>query len=230
MTSLLLGGRPVPLRLCRSPQAKRLSLRVDQRDGSVVLVLPVHAAVSQGLAFAQSKSDWLTARLAALPAAVPFADGMTLPLQGVAHLLRHDPTGRRGVWTADGEIHVCGEAEYFARRLTDWLKRRALEEITASALPMAAKIGRPYRSIHLKDTRSRWGSCSSRGDLAFSWRLLLAPPAILDYVVAHEVAHLAQMNHSAAFWRLVAGLVDGADGCRAWLKQHGSALHRYGQA
>ncbi len=230
MNELVVDGRLVPVKIRRNTRAGRMSLRVDPQDGSVVLVLPPHLATSHGLAFAMSKADWLASRLAALPANIPFADGMELSLLGVPHRLRHDPAGRRGVWVTDGEIHVAGHAEHFGRRLTDWLKRRAREEITARALPMAASLGRPVGAIRLKDTRSRWGSCNRHGDLAFSWRLLLAPAGVLTYVVAHEVAHLAEMNHSAAFWRVVDSLVPDAGPSRAWLKRHGAQLHRYGRS
>ncbi len=230
VTTVMVAGRRVPVRLCHSARAKRLSLRVDHRDGTVVLVLPPQAKLAQGLAFAESKSDWLAERLTAVPAGVPFIDGMMLPLSGEIHRLHHDPASRRGVWLEDRVIHVCGRPEHFSRRLTDWLKKRAFEEIGGRAQPMAEAIGRDIRGIRLKDTRSRWGSCSSRGDLAFSWRLLLAPSLVLDYVVAHEVAHLAEMNHSAAFWAVVDRLVGGSLEARAWLKQHGARLHRYGQS
>ncbi len=231
MTELLVDGRKVPVKIRRTARAGRISLRIDHQDGSVVLTMPPHLAASHGLAFAISKTGWLAARLAALPAAIPFADGTLLPLLGVPHRLHHDPAGRGGVvWVEDGEIHVSGHAEHLARRLTDWLKRRAHQEIVALALPMAASIGKPIGSIRLKDTRSRWGSCTVRGDLAFSWRLLLAPPDVLRYVVAHEVAHLSEMNHSAAFWRLVGSLVANSGEARAWLKRHGTQLHRYGRS
>lgn len=230
MTTLLLDGRPVPVKLVRNARARRLSLRIDPGDRSVVLVLPARAALSQGLAFAESKADWLRARLAAIPAGIPFVDGASLPLAGVPHRLRHDPAGRRGVWIEADEIHVSGAPEFLARRVTDWLKRRAREEIARRVDPMTATLGRPCRSIRLKDTRSRWGSCTSGGDLSFSWRLLLAPPMVLDYVVAHEVAHLAEMNHSPAFWRVVATLCRDAAAGRRWLKANGALLHRYGQA
>lgn len=230
MSELLVDGRAVPVKIRRNARAERMSLRVDPQDGAVVLVLPPRLAAAQGLAFAKSKADWLAERLAALPPNIPFADGMALPLLGASYRLRHMPDGRRGVWIADNEIHVSGHAEHFARRLTDWLKRHARDEITARALPMAAAIGKSIGAIHLKDTRSRWGSCSNRGDLSFSWRLLLAPAEVLTYVVGHEVAHLAEMNHSAAFWRLVANLAPNAQSARAWLKSHGAQLHRYGRS
>ncbi len=226
--SLLIGGSPVPVKLRRSARACRISLRVDPQDRAVILVLPSHVAATHGMAFARSKTDWLAARLAALPDALPFVDGITLPLLGTEHPVRHCPEERGGVWIEGGAILVSGRAEHFSRRLADWLKGRARAEITTRAVPMAVAIDRTAGRISLRDTRSRWGSCTSRGDLAFSWRLVFAPAAVMDYVVAHEVAHLAEMNHSPAFWRTVRKLAADIEGPRAWLRRHGAELHRYG--
>jgi hypothetical protein len=230
VTELVVNGREVPVKIRRNARAKRISLRVDPQDGAVVLILPPHLAQNQGLAFAKSKAGWLAERLAALPASIPFEDGTELPLLGHVYRLRHSPSGRRGVWIGDGEIHVSGQMEHFSRRLTDWLKHRAREEFTTRSKALAATIGTPIGTIHLKDTRSRWGSCNSHGDLAFSWRLLLAPADVLLYVAAHEVAHLREMNHSAAFWRLVSSMVPDPQTPRLWLKRHGAQLHRYGRS
>jgi hypothetical protein len=159
---------------------------------------------------------------------LPFVDGADLPLFGVPHRLRHAPFERRGVWVEDGVIHVCGQPEHFARRVGDWLKREARREIGRRAESMAAIVGKPIRRIRLTDPRSRWGSCNSRGTLAFSWRLVLAPADVLGYVVAHEVAHLVELNHSPAFWRVVGSLTAEAGAARSWLKRHGAQLHDYG--
>ncbi len=228
-----LDGRAVEVRLRPSAAARQLSMRLDPRDGAVLLTLPKGSTPAQGLAFVCSKADWLRARLAALPPRHLFAPGQRLPLLGVEHRLEHRPEARGGVWAEAGVIHVSGQADFFARRVTDWLKRQARNEITRLAEPMAAALAhsagaRPLRGIAIKDTQTRWGSCSSRGDLAFSWRLVLAPPEVLQYVVAHEVAHLAEMNHSPRFWRLVRKLSPEAPALRAWLKRHGAELHRYG--
>jgi predicted metal-dependent hydrolase len=229
VSALVVGNAAVPVVIRRNARATRMSLRIDSRDGSVIVILPPDLTDRHALAFATSKAEWLAGRLAALPPNIPFEDGLELPVLGVVHRLRHHPTGRCGVWAEDGEITVAGRKEYFARRLTDWLRRRAREEIIARAHPMAASIGKSFGTIRLKDTRSRWGSCSRTGDLVFSWRLVLAPADVLAYVVGHEVAHLSEMNHSNAFWRLVDRLVpDGAAG-RAWLKRNGALLHRYGR-
>jgi hypothetical protein len=224
-----LDGRPLRLRPVKSPRARRMSLRLDPTDGSVVLVLPTKVGLEQGLAFVHAHKDWLSRRLAAIPAAQPFVDGALVPLGGTPHRIRHVPARRGGVWIEEGEIHVTGGAEFLSRRLTDWLKGRAREACGARAEPMAQAIGHSYRSLRVTDTRSRWGSCTSRGDLSLSWRLVLAPPSVLDYVVAHEVAHLAEMNHSPAFWRVVGHLVANPAAARSWLKSHGAQLHCHGR-
>jgi predicted metal-dependent hydrolase len=226
--SLLIDGVDIPVRLKRSAVAARMSLRVDPQDGAVVLVLPPQASPAQGMAFVRSKADWIRQHRIALPQHIPFAEGARVPLLGVEHDLRAAPLARRGVWVENGAILVSGRAEHFARRVGDWLKDQARAEITGRALPMAEGIGRSVPRITIRDTHSRWGSCSSRGDLAFSWRLVLAPADVLHYVVAHEVAHLVEMNHSPAFWRVVETLAPQVKPARAWLKRHGGQLHRYG--
>jgi len=205
--SVGIDGRDVPVRLRRSRQARSMSIRLDPQDGVVLLVLPDFVSIAQGMVFVCSKADWLRQRMEALPPSRPFHPG--------------------------GSIFVSGGEAYFQRRLTDWLKAGALAEITRRAQPMAQCLqselgGRALGRVTLRDTRSRWGSCSSRGDLSFSWRLILTPPDVLNYVVAHEAAHLVEMNHSPAFWRIVEKLAPGARLFRVWLKRHGAELHRIG--
>ena len=226
--NLDVDGRPVAVRIRRHPRAARISLKIDAGAGALVLVLPPRASAARGAAFVRGQLEWIRTRLAALPVAVPFAPGAQVPLLGVTHEVVHAPQARRGVWAEDGRLHVSGLAEHLPRRLGDWLKARARAEVTPRAVALAARVARPVGRITLRDTRSRWGSCSAAGDLAFSWRLVLAPMSVLDYVVAHEVAHLVELNHSPAFWRVVAELVPDPRGPRAWLKRHGALLHRYG--
>lgn len=218
----------MPLAIKRSALARAVSLRIDPTTGGALLVLPPHVSEAKGLAFARSKADWLLTRLAALPRAVSFQPGESLPLRGVPHLLAAAPQARRGVWAEGGTIWVSGQPEYFARRLGDWLKREAQTDLAAHVTPMAERLDRPVTRITVRDTKSRWGSCTSRGHLAFSWRLIFAPADVLAYVAAHEVAHLVEMNHSPAFWRIVGQLSPQWKKHRQWLKQHGAELHRYG--
>lgn len=228
--SLVIADREVALRVRRNGLAKRMSLRLDTIDGTVVVVLPQRVSVAEGLRFANQQTEWLARRLAALPPRVAFVDGAMVPILGQEVVLRHRPGARRGVWREGDELHASGGADHMTRRVRDWLCRHARAELAAAARALAPRIGRTAGRISVRDTRSRWGSCSSAGDLSFSWRLVLAPRAIMDYVVAHEVAHLAEMNHGPRFWALVDELIggDGGEAARRWLKQHGPGLHRYG--
>lgn len=221
-----LGGRSVQVAVKRSALARRISLRIDPARGAV-LMLPVKARLAEGERFLLAHRVWLAERLARLPGPVALADGATVPLLGVPHPVRHVPGARRGVWVEDGEILVSGLPEHVGRRTADFLKTEAKRLIAPRAQDMAARLGRKAGRITVKDTKSRWGSCSSSGDLAFSWRLVLAPEQILDYVVAHEVAHLVQMNHSPAFWAVVETLVGNHRPARRWLKINGAGLHRF---
>ena len=221
-------GRPVPVTVRRSARACRMSLRVDAKADAVILVLPEGVGLSHGLRFVQARHDWIAGRMAALPPRIPFVDGAVVPVLGVEHVVRHRPEARRGVWAEDGALLVSGRTEFVSRRVTDWLKSQAQREVAQRAYPMAEGLGRKLAGIVLRDQRTRWGSCTANGQLAFSWRLVLAPESVLAYVVAHEVAHLVEMNHSAAFWRLVHELMPDSATPRHWLQMHGGRLHRYG--
>lgn len=218
----------MPLVLRRSKRARRMLLKLDLQSGGVELVLPTRASPAQGLRFAEQQIAWIARRLAALPPRIPFADGADVPLLGVPCRIRHRPDSRGTVWRQDGEIHVAGAAEHVNRRVRDWIKAEARDTISQRARAAAARLGKPVARVTIRDTDSRWGSCSAAGALSFSWRLLLAPETVLDYVVAHEAAHLVEMNHGRRFWALVGLLTADVEAPRAWLRRHGAALHRYG--
>ena len=215
-----------------SARARRLALKIDPRRGAE-LVLPRGVSRRRGLAFAAEHGAWLAARLAALPEAVPFADGATIPYLGQPHRichLPHNPPERRPgpVWRQDDTICVSGRLPHLARRLGDWLRHAARQEAVSRAEAAARRLGASFQRLSVRDPRTRWGSCSAKGSLTFSWRLIMAPDAVFDYVVAHEVAHLHELNHGARFWDLVDQLVPDSAAPRDWLSQHGAALHRYG--
>jgi len=147
----------------------------------------------------------------------------------VPHRIRRETDAAApSVAIVGGEIRVRGEPVHLARRVRDFLVAKARNELALRARPLAARIGRDVTQITVRDTRSRWGSCSGRGNLSFSWRLIFAPERVIDYVVAHEVAHLAEMNHGPRFWRLVESLSPDSAVSRAWLKRHRSRLFSYG--
>ncbi len=220
-------GAPVSIRV--NPRARRLLLRIDAASRQVELVLPRGVPAEHGLKFLAAQRGWIAARLLALPVPVPFAEGAIVPVFGVPHRIRReeDPAAPP-VAILGGEIRVRGDPAHLARRVKDHLVRLAREDLTRRTRLCAARIGRPLARVGVRDTKSRWGSCSARGAISFSWRLVLMPEAVVDYVVAHEVAHLAEMNHGPRFWRLVQSLNPDCAMPRAWLKRHRSRLFSYG--
>jgi predicted metal-dependent hydrolase len=219
---------PIEIAVRHSPRALRVSLKFDPADDRFELVVPPRASAKQALGFAQQHAGWLAARLKDLPPRVPFAPGSVIPILGQSYWIRHYADRGPPVFVKDGELMVSGAAEHLARRIRDFLHGRARAEIVPRAHEFAARLGRKVRRVSLRDPKTRWGSCAVSGDLAFSWRLVLAPEHVLDYVIAHEVAHLAEMNHSRRFWATVDRLMADADRSKSWLKCHGKSLLRYG--
>jgi len=206
------------------PRAVRLTLRVDPALGGFVVTTPPGLRDADIRAFVARHADWIASRLARLPRPLPFRDGVLVPLAGVDHRVRRVPGLRGGSKVEDGELLVGGGEEHLPRRVRDFLVERAREAIGRRAWDKAALIDARPKRITLRDPRSRWGSCAADGRLSFSWRLVMAPDRILDYVVAHEVAHLREMNHSPRFWSLCRGLTADAAEARAWLKAEGATL------
>ncbi|MFA3919612.1 M48 family metallopeptidase [Ruegeria hyattellae] len=217
------GAPPVPLLLRRSARARRISLRISQLDGRVTLTLPKGVPEREALDFARSKEGWIRNHISARPDQVLMAPGAQIPVEGMTRTIIA-ASGRRVELRAD-EIAVPTGAE--ARRLQRYLKELARDRLVAASDHYAQAVGRNYTRITLRDTRSRWGSCSSQGALMYSWRLILAPSAVLRYVAAHEVAHLAEMNHSAQFWAQVERIHGPYEAPRRWLRKQGGALHRF---
>lgn len=223
------AGAALPLTFVRSRRARRVSLRVDSANRRVVLTAPQRMPYTAAVAFAHTQAGWIASRLKRLPVARPFVDGAEVPLFGVPHRIRHRPERRGAVWMEAGEIHVAGGAEHLPRRLRDWLTAEMRRRLPPLVHAKAARVGRPVKRVSLRDSRTRWGSCGPDGGLSFSWRLIFAPPDVLDYLVAHEVAHLVHMNHGPRFWALAERLCDGPMAIpRAWLKANGESLLQYG--
>lgn len=217
------GTPPVTVHIRRSARAKRLSLRVSQLDGRVTLTIPNHADEREAVAFAGSKADWIRKHLQRRPDVEPVRVGTLLPVEGRPRLV---VGGRkRGVALTDTEIAVPSDTA--ARSLRAFLMTLARERLASAADRYAQAVGRDYSSLSLRDTRSRWGSCSDAGRLMFSWRLVMAPLSVLDYVAAHEVAHLREMHHGAAFWAEVGRIFGPCDAERRWLRENAGELHRY---
>ncbi len=221
------------VRLRRHPRARRYTLRIHSTTREVVVSMPPRGSVKQATEFAQKHGAWIAARLQKLPQAAPFTSGALLPLRGLDHRIVHRSGARGTVWTETSEtgeplLCVAGAEPHVARRVRDYLKREAKADLETASRAAADALGVTIKRVSIRDQSSRWGSCSTTGVLSYSWRLILAPPFVLDYLAAHEAAHLIEMNHSRAFWRQVARICPHMDRAKAWLDIHGTALHRYG--
>jgi predicted metal-dependent hydrolase len=228
--SLQLG---VPLAIRVSQRARRLSLKIDATSRGVELVLPRWVSGDAAIGFVAQHRGWIAARIAAMPLPQRLTDGAIVPILGVPHRIRRMVEPSRyltmpPVTIVDGEIRVRGDPAHLPRRVRDHLIALAKRDFAARASTLAARLGKNVTRVGVRDPKSRWGSCSSTGALSFSWRLIFAPEPVVEYVVAHEVAHLVEMNHSPRFWRVVAGLVPDSAGPRAWLKRHRLELLSYG--
>lgn len=232
-SSLVIDGRSMPVTLKRNRNARRIILRLDPKSDGILLTVPWTTSYDKALAFAASQEAWIWAQSRRMAAAVRLRPGSNVPLRGVEHAIVHRQGSRRPVWAEAGDpprLCVSGDPAHAERRAADWLKAQAKQDLRAAARHYAARMGVQFASITVRDTSTRWGSCSSARALSFSWRLVLAPPFVLDYVAAHEVAHLIEMNHGRAFWTLLEAHCPRAGEARRWLKMHGRALHRYGAA
>jgi len=228
-------GAPIEVR--RHPAARRLTLRVSKTKRAVIVTIPAECRMEEAGKFLKSNLDWVRERLGRVPEPVPFTDGAKIPLRGRMHCVCFcgaarakavvdvaDPAG------AMPRLLVSGRLEHASRRLRDWLFEQARADLDTCVTRHVKTLGVKARSISLRDQTSRWGSCTAGGLLSFSWRLILAPAHVLDYVAAHEVAHLVEMNHGPRFWKHVARCMPRLEEAKRWLRSHGADLHRYGAA
>lgn len=227
-------GTPVEVR--RHAGARRLTLRVSRTRRAVIVTLPLQCDLGEAGSFLNRNIDWVRARLDSLPQPVQFMHGAFMPLRGETHRLvfsQRKNSDRRGVverviTNSFPELRISGDSEHAPRRIGDWLAAEAKSDLAARVAHHAKILGVKPKRIAVRDQASRWGSCSTTNVLSFSWRLVMAPPAILDYVAAHEVAHLKEMNHGPKFWALVRKTYPDLDEAKRWLQIYGLDLHRYG--
>lgn len=222
------GGRTLPLRIVENGRARRLTLRIDAGGQGLRITVPPGLRRSEVDSFLHRHQGWLEEKLAKVPDRPNVRPGVKIPLYGVPHLIVHEP-GRRGTVSVQEDeggrtIVVHGERIHLPRRVADFLKREARREIGALVEKHTAAVGRKAKAVRFRDTTSRWGSCTSDGTLSFSWRIMMAPRPVINYLVAHEVAHLREMNHGPKFWKLCTELCPDTERCKAWLKRNGSAL------
>jgi predicted metal-dependent hydrolase len=221
-------GRTLPIVVRSSERAARLALRVHPARFAVEIVLPHGTSAKSALRFFESRCGWVIARAAKLPSPVPFEEGAIVPILDHPHRIVRAAPGSPVFRIGQGTIEVSGAPEHLARRTQRGLRDTARSILADKTRVLARGLVRQPARISVGDASSRWGSCARSGNIKYSWRLLMAPVSVLDYVVAHEVAHLVELNHSAQFWRLVAELHPEYQRDRSWLMRHGGELHRYG--
>lgn len=221
------AARTLPLRIVENTRAKRLTLRIEAGGKGLRVTVPPGIDPREVDHFLARHRGWLETRLAKLPEDTALRPGVKLPVRGVPHLIAHQPgRGTVTVGAIEGEpaLIVHGDRAHLQRRLADFLKREARRDIEILVAKHTDAVGRRAKTVRYRDTTSRWGSCTSDGTLSFSWRIMMAPKTVIDYLVAHEVAHLKEMNHGPKFWALCRELCPRTDEARAWLKKNGGAL------
>ena len=228
--TLQIGSRSMPLTIREHPRSTRITLRIEPGAKALSLTVPIGLRKHEINDFLDRHQGWLLTKLAHFPqATVSLGAGSFVMLRGVPHQVEHTGSLRGvtevGLTEGRAVLTISGLPEHSGRRIAAFLKKEARKDLEAAVHLHALGVRKPVKSITMKDTRSRWGSCSWDGNLSFSWRIVMAPPFVIDYLAAHEVAHLDQMNHGPEFWSLCRHLCPRTDEAKAWLKRHGSQLH-----
>jgi predicted metal-dependent hydrolase len=221
------AGQKIQLRFRRNPRARRMVLRLSSKGDGLIMTLPKRVGLTEALRFAETSRAWIEKSLNRQPPGQKLSDGVEILLRGIPHKVKFSG-GRRGVVSIEeGLITIPGDPAHAERRLRDTLKKIALVELTAATKRYAVQMDVTFSRITVRDQKSRWGSCAASGALSYSWRLILTPPDVLDYVAAHEVAHRREMNHGPRFWRLVLSHCAHSKTATQWLKKHGRDVHRH---
>ncbi len=232
------NGQRLPLdgltaRLSVNPRARRLSIRIDARAGEAVLIAPSERKLAEVVAFARTKTSWMRERLAERPQGTPIEPGAVIDLFGKpTRLVAVGGAGAaRLSEDADGPVIASGgEGEAYARRVENLFKRVARETLQTRTDVHLRTLGQRPVKMSIADPKSRWGSCSPHNrSIRYSWRVVMAPPAVIDYLAAHEVAHLVHADHSPAYWSVVQRLIGDHRPHRKWLRENGPALHAVGR-
>lgn len=214
------------IKVVKSAQAKRLTLRIDEKNHRPILTVPKYCSQTQALKFLEDNHDWMINMLARLPRSTDFSNGETISFFGQKYIILHTPLERR-TYFDDGFLKVSGDSEFLHRRTMDFLKQSALKKLSEMTVKQAKILGCRVSSVAIKDTKSRWGSCSTLGNINYNWRICMAPIHVINYLVCHEVSHLKHPDHSTAFWSCVKDLCPDYEEGRHWLKVKGKDLYKY---
>lgn len=217
----------IDIKIVKSPRAKKLTLRIDSQERLPVLSVPKRCAAKRAVEFVRQNMDWIEENLSKIPQPRSFENGETISLFGQKYTVCHMPKLRKGVYIEDQTLYVSGAKEFMHRRICDFIKKTARQKLFELTQKKAEEIGCPVKRVSIKDTKSRWGSCSSINNINYNWRIALAPLYVIEYLVAHEVSHLRHQDHSRDFWNCVCSLYARSAEGRRWLKEHGRELYLY---
>lgn len=215
------------IKIIKSATAKRLTLRIDAKERIPVLSLPKRCPAKKAVAFVNEHRGWIEQCLSQIPETKRFEDGEKISVLGKTYQIKHSPQSRRGVYIDHDMLIVSGDKEFLHRRVCDYIKKTAKQKFFEMSQQKAALIGCHVKNVTIKDTKSRWGSCSSIQNINYNWRIALAPDFVIEYLIAHEVSHLKHQDHSRRFWQCVKNLHPRCGEGRLWLKQHGKDLYLY---
>lgn len=215
------------IKVVQSASSKRLTLRIDAQERMPVLSVPKYCSQRRAIAFVNENLDWIYESLQKLPPIKEFTDGENISLFGQNIILRHINQLRGGVYLENGILYVCGDSQFMHRRVKDYIKKQAAQKFLQLSTQFAQQLGYQIHSVCIKDTKSRWGSCSTLRNINYSWRIALAPSFVIEYLMAHEVAHLKHPDHSDEFWHCVAELYPRWQQGRDWLQKNGKSLYLY---
>lgn len=227
-TTIDLGDRTAAMFLRVNRRARKLIVKIDPVSGAVLVTAPSQRAVPDAIAFARSRAGWIREQLDRASGGRAFANGVRFPLRGEPTLLVHTGRRRDPVRLEGATLYAGGDTDHLNRRVIDWLKAESRQVIIERVDAHTRSLGRRRGPISIRDPKTRWGSCARDGAMSFSWRLILAPPEILDYVAAHECAHLVHLDHSPGYWRVLKSLGVDARAARDWFERHGATLHAWG--
>jgi predicted metal-dependent hydrolase len=214
-----------------SDRARRLTLRLDQKNRRVCLVIPKRASIRKAYEFAYQNKKWIESKINTLPHPIPFTHGTCIPLLGdeVEIMIDFNPAHRVTKCVLEnGELHVTTNKADPSARITRFLKDLAAREFLVLARQKATPLGKGIANVTIRDMATRWGSCGPDGTMSLNWRLIFAPEMAIDYVISHEVAHLIHHNHGSRFWKLCADLSKDFSTGSQWMRDHGHTLMSYG--
>lgn len=214
------------IKITKSSLAKRLTLRIDEKNRIPVLTIPNKCSSKKAIAFVKEHTDWIKNTLSKIPKSKKFSPQDKFTFLGREITIIHTPS-QRGTILSENNLLVGGDIEFLHRRVTDFIKKQTLKHLYAFTIETANKINCKVHNVTLKDTKSRWGSCSSKNNINYNWRISLAPYFVIEYLVCHEVSHLLHQNHSSDFWQCVANLCPDYKKARNWLKTNGKELYKY---